>query len=78
MGRLIGHQRSVLMAAYGHFRGRLWSVFHGRRQLVDDELDLDPFYTPYAKAKGKPPYDPRLMLRIVLYGYSVGSAPPES
>ncbi|MDQ6739145.1 MAG: transposase [Actinomycetota bacterium] len=26
----------------------------------------------YAKAKGQPPYDPRLMLRIVLYGYCVG------
>lgn len=41
-------------------------------ELVDDELDLGRFYASYAKAKGQPPYDPRLMLRIVLYGYCVG------
>ncbi len=41
-------------------------------ELVDTELDLDRFYASYAKAKGQPPYDPRLMLRIVLYGYCVG------
>ena len=41
-------------------------------ELVDEELDLDRFYKAYAKAKGQPPYDPRLMLRIVLYGYCVG------
>ncbi|MEC5178753.1 transposase [Arthrobacter sp. CG_A4] len=41
-------------------------------ELVDDELDLTRFYASYAKAKGQPPYDPRLMLRIVLYGYCVG------
>lgn len=41
-------------------------------ELVDEELDLTRFYASYAKAKGQPPYDPRLMLRIVLYGYCVG------
>lgn len=41
-------------------------------ELVDHELDLTRFYKSYAKAKGQPPYDPRLMLRIVLYGYCVG------
>lgn len=41
-------------------------------ELVDIELDLTRFYASYAKAKGQPPYDPRLMLRIVLYGYCVG------
>lgn len=41
-------------------------------ELVDQELDLSRFYASYAKAKGQPPYDPRLMLRIVLYGYCVG------
>ncbi|MEW1980785.1 transposase, partial [Citricoccus sp. NPDC079358] len=41
-------------------------------ELVDSELDLDRFYASHAKAKGQPPYDPRLMLRIVLYGYCVG------
>lgn len=41
-------------------------------ELVDVELDLTRFYVSYAKAKGQPPYDPRLMLRILLYGYCVG------
>lgn len=41
-------------------------------EIIDTELDLDRFYASYAKAKGQPPYDPRLMLRIVLYGYCVG------
>ena len=40
--------------------------------LVDTELDLSRFYSAYAKVKGQPPYDPRLMLRVVLYGYCVG------
>lgn len=39
---------------------------------MDEELDLDRFYKSYAKVKGQPPYDTRLMLRIVLYGYCVG------
>ena len=41
-------------------------------ELVDGELDLTRFYASYAKAKGQPPYEPRLMLRILLYGYCVG------
>jgi transposase len=41
-------------------------------ELVDHELDLGRFYASYAKAKGQPPYDPRLMLRVLLYGYCVG------
>ncbi|MGP9838284.1 IS1182 family transposase [Arthrobacter sp. 179] len=41
-------------------------------ELVDHELDLDRFYDSYRNAKGQPPYEPRLMLRIVLYGYCVG------
>ncbi|MGP5733104.1 transposase, partial [Arthrobacter rhombi] len=41
-------------------------------ELVDTELDLTRFYASHAKAKGQPPYNPRLMLRILLYGYCVG------
>lgn len=41
-------------------------------ELVDEQLDLSRFYASYARVKGQPPYDPRLMLRIVLYGYCVG------
>ena len=40
--------------------------------VVDTQLDLSRFYASYGKAKGQPPYDPRLMVRILLYGYCVG------
>ncbi|MCW2135469.1 IS1182 family transposase [Arthrobacter sp. VKM Ac-2550] len=40
--------------------------------LVAEELDLSRFYDSYAKTKGQPPYDPRLMVRILLYGYCTG------
>ena len=40
--------------------------------LVGQELDLSRFYASYAKTKGQPPYDPRLMVRVLLYGYCVG------
>ena len=40
--------------------------------IVDAELDLSRFYAAYAKAKGFPPYDPRLMVRVLVYGYCVG------
>lgn len=41
-------------------------------ELVGEHLDLSGFYVSYAKAKGQPPYDPRMMLRVLLYGYCVG------
>ena len=40
--------------------------------IVEKELDLSRFYAAYGKAKGQPPYDPRLMVRVLLYGYCVG------
>lgn len=40
--------------------------------LVAEELDLSRFYDSYARTKGQPPYDPRLMVRVLLYGYCVG------
>jgi len=41
-------------------------------EIVETELDLDRFYSSYRKIKGQPPYDPRLMVRVLLYGYCVG------
>ena len=41
-------------------------------ELVETSLDLDRFYASYRKVKGQPPYDPRLMVRVLLYGYCVG------
>lgn len=40
--------------------------------LVDTELDLSAFYASYTRMKGRPPYDPRMMLRVMLYGYCTG------
>lgn len=40
--------------------------------VVETELDLSRFYAAYGKVKGQPPYDPRLMVRVLLYGYCVG------
>jgi transposase len=41
-------------------------------ELVDEHLDLSRIHASYTKAKGAPPYDPRLMVRILLYGYTTG------
>jgi transposase len=41
-------------------------------EIVETSLDLDRFYSSYRKVKGQPPYDPQLMLRVLLYGYCVG------
>ncbi|HET9878151.1 MAG TPA: IS1182 family transposase [Candidatus Limnocylindria bacterium] len=40
--------------------------------LVEYGLDLAPFYDDYTEARGAPPYDPRLMLKLLIYGYSNG------
>ncbi len=45
-------------------------------QLVDDlvegPLDLSPIYETYVEVRGAPPYDPRLLVKLLLYGYSNG------
>jgi transposase len=41
-------------------------------ELVDEVLDLSAFRTSYTEERGYPPYDPRLMLKILLYGYTTG------
>ena len=40
--------------------------------LVEEVIDLEPFLASYKEVRGFPPYDPRLMLKILLYGYSTG------
>ena len=38
-----------------------------------DQLDLSAIYAVYEKeARGQPPYDPRLMTKLLVYGYCVG------
>ena len=40
--------------------------------LVDDALDLDEIYAAYVEERGAPPYHPRLLTKLLLYGYSTG------
>jgi len=41
-------------------------------ELVDEHLDLSRIRAGYTEGRGAPPYDPRLMVRILLYGYTTG------
>jgi len=40
--------------------------------LVDEHLDLSAFYADYKEGRGAPPFDPRLMVRVLLLGYTTG------
>ncbi len=40
--------------------------------LVDQTLDLTPVLADYTEKRGYPPYDPRLMVRLLIYGYTTG------
>src|SRR5450756_2338338 len=40
--------------------------------LVEHGLDLSGIYADYTEVRGAPPYEPRLMLKILIYGYSHG------
>jgi transposase len=41
-------------------------------ELVDEHLDLSRIHAGYTEGRGAPPYDPRLMVRVLLYGYTTG------
>lgn len=41
-------------------------------EVVEELLDLSPILVAYDDERGAPPYDPRLMLKILLYGYATG------
>jgi transposase len=41
--------------------------------LVDEVLDLGPILADYTEKRGYPPYDPRLMVRLLIYGYTTGT-----
>ncbi|MGW3046381.1 IS1182 family transposase, partial [Kitasatospora sp. NPDC001159] len=40
--------------------------------LVDEVLDLSSILADYTEKRGYPPYDPRLMVRLLIYGYTTG------
>jgi transposase len=41
-------------------------------EVVDETLDLSGLYAAYTEERGYPPYDPRLMVKILIYGYTTG------
>ena len=41
--------------------------------LVDEALDLGAIYAAYEEERGFPPYDPRLMVKLLIYGYATGT-----
>ena len=47
---------------------------HFVSDLVESALDLGPIYAAYEEERGFPPYDPRLMLKLLVYGYANGVA----
>ena len=42
------------------------------RDLVREDLDLKKIYASYESTRGQPPYDPTMMVALLLYSYSVG------
>mgnify|MGYP000317694655 CR=1 FL=1 len=38
----------------------------------DEVIDLEPFLAVFTEKRGFPPYDPRLMLKVLIYGYTTG------
>lgn len=45
---------------------------HFVSDLVEHTLDLSQVYASYEEERGFPPYDPRLMLKLLIYGYANG------
>ena len=39
-------------------------------ELVDEHLDLSWIRAAYTEGRGAPPYDPRPMVRLLIYGYT--------
>jgi len=41
-------------------------------ELVERQLDLSPILVSYESLRGQPPYDPRMLLKVLLHGYTEG------
>lgn len=41
-------------------------------EVVDELLDLSVIYDSYVEASGAPPYDPKMMLKLLVFAYSTG------
>jgi transposase len=46
---------------------------HFVSDLVETALDLSAIYAGYEQERGFPPYDPRLMLKLLIYGYATAT-----
>src|SRR3989442_8354345 len=49
--------------------GHLARLIH---ELGDKALELSPIYARYRERRGTPPYDPKRLLQLLLYGYARG------
>src|SRR5689334_8992687 len=47
-------------------------VAHFVRNLVAEELDLRTILGSYSETRGYPPYDPTMMVAVILYAYTQG------
>jgi transposase len=47
-------------------------VSHFIREMVREDLDLSAILDRYTELRGYPPFDPRMMTALLLYGYSRG------
>jgi len=45
---------------------------HFVSDVVEHALDLEPVYAAYEDERGFPPYDPRLVVKLIVYGYATG------
>src|ERR1700716_1729771 len=41
-------------------------------EVVEEALDLSAIRAAYTEERGYPPYDPRLMVKLLIYGYCTG------
>lgn len=41
--------------------------------VVDTALNFDEIYDAYVEERGFPPYDPKLMVKLLIYGYATGT-----
>jgi transposase len=62
-------------AAAAALAGRVAENGHMARfvsELVEEVLDLSAIRAAYTEERGYPPYDPRLMVKLLIYGYCTG------
>jgi transposase len=51
---------------------REWVPAGDLAHFVEEILDLSAIYDSYVDERGFPPYDPRLMVKLLVYGYATG------